>query len=315
MRFTRFLAGAALSVALLGSCAPTTLNLPDLPTLAAPASTDLTDRPAGSPDVVIFAVSGRCAIPCLGAPDANVETLSRRGSIDLVREALEARGLRVAVYTYAAHPAARYVSTTTGREERGFQQLQADFATVEADLVRGRRDPARIILLAHSHGVTWARNLVRLNPASTFDVTIDLDGVCSLWERDNAPLLRRIQRAPGGSPWPIDLVPSCRPIRVGRAFVHLKDIALDNVTYDLEVQSGGVLPPRAGDDGPVEGNYYRDGIRNRRVDGSTRGVQTLVSAGENHSTVSYGGSRAMRWVVARLLELPIFTRPLDTPSP
>lgn len=300
----QFTPALLLLVALTG-CAPTALVAPDEPRGVTP----LTARPTGSPDAIVFAVSGRCRMLCRTAPDDNHEYLTGRGTVGVVTEALRRRGLRVSTYAYSAHLDATHFSNLSGRQEPGFLQLEQDFRELRDTLVRGRSNPPLLVLVGHSHGTNWVRNLVRLNPSTTFDLVVDLDGVCALWETDNRGSFDRLY-ATRGNPWPIDLRGTCRPVTVARRTVHVKDIAFPNVRYNLEVQSQHLV---SGSRDSLA-NFPYDNIPNVRLDGSRGGIQTFVSATENHSVVTRPGSLAMRWVERQLLDLPLgvgSTTPLD----
>ena len=250
------------------------------------------------PDVVLFAVSGRCGVPCDGAPDDNYDYLSERGTAEAVAQAFRDLGRSVLVLTYSSHLYNHY-SSISGAYEYGFLQLEADFAWVRRNWPASRR-----VLLGHSHGTNWTHNLLRAHPGWTVDYLIDLDGICALWEGDNQPYFDDFYSR-YGNPWPVDLSQSCdvEPIEKywwWTSYYSAKDVAYPGATYNLEVQSARFL---ASDVQP-EGNTslvfdYTDNIR---LDAGYWNVWTYV-ADEDHNGITYPGSSALDWVAARIAAL------------
>ncbi|ADV67750.1 hypothetical protein [Deinococcus maricopensis] len=290
---------ALLLAALLTACAPATTAWPTL----SPYSGALTDRPADAPDVLLLSVSGRCAGLCPTAPGDNWDYLTPRGTVGAVADALRAEGLSVQAEGFSAHLTA-HTSSLSGREERGFLQLEDALVRAHETLMRGRRHPTRVVLLAHSHGTVWTHQLTRLHPEVTFDAVIDLDSVCDLWERDNAAAVRAFVRGPGTGRWPFDPSNPCGSVLVGPARLDVKDVVFPNVHANLEVQSqrlvGRSTEPAVG---PFGANFPFDLVRNVRFDGTRTGIQTYRSGTENHSRVTYPGGPSMTWVVSRVREL------------
>jgi len=191
------------------------------------------------PDVVLFAVSGRCGVPCDGAPDDNYDYLTERGTARAVAQAFRDLGRSVLVLTYSSHLYNHY-SSISGGYEYGFLQLEVDF-----DWVRRNWPGSRRVLLGHSHGTNWTHNLLRAHPGWTADYLIDLDGICALWEDDNRPYFDDFY-ARYGNPWPADLSESCdvEPIEKywwWTVYSSAKDVAYPGATYNLEVQSARFL--------------------------------------------------------------------------
>ena len=309
------LAASALAAALtLSGCAPTRTATTTLPSY----SGELTLRPAGSPDVLLLAVSGRCPPGCK-APDDNIDYLTPRGTLKAIQDTLEAQGLSVASYAVAGHLGQHTVrSVVRGQVEagrsvpasqEGFLQLEVRLNTAYADWIRGRSNPTRIVLLAHSHGVVWTHALTRAHPEVPVSAMIDLDGVCDFWEMENRRFIQAHVTGLGHNPWGFNLADSCGSVRVGNLRYDLKDVVYPNVQADLEVQSVHLL----GSGGAVVANAPYDGLQNVRTDGSRQGVQTYHSAGETHSAVSSPSSKAMAWVKARLTELSADWNPAPPP--
>ena len=250
------------------------------------------------PDVVLFAVSGRCGFPCDGAPDDNYDYLSERGTDQAVAQAFRNQGKSVLVLDYSSHLFNHY-SSESGAYEYGFLQLEADF-----DWVRRNWPGTRRVLLGHSHGTNWTHNLLRAHPGWTVDYLIDLDGICVFWEGDNEDDFDAFYAA-YGNPWPVDLSESCdvEPIEKywwWTSYYSAKDVAYPGATYNLEVQSARFL---ASDVQP-EGNtsFVFDYTDNIRLDASYTGIWTFV-ADEDHNGITYPGSSALDWVTARIAAL------------
>ncbi len=250
------------------------------------------------PDVVLFAVSGRCGVPCNGAPDDNYDYLTQRGTTTAVAQAFQNLGKSVLVVPYSSHLYNHY-SSISGKYEYGFLQLEADF-----DWVRRNWPNTRRVLLGHSHGTNWTHDLLRAHPEWTVDYLIDLDGICALWESDNKPYFDDFY-ARYGNPWPVDLSKSCdvEPIKKHwwrTSYYSAKDVAYPGATYNLEVQSARL----AAADVRSEGNTslvfdYTDNIR---LNAGFADVWTYV-ANENHSGITYPGSSALDWIGARIAAL------------
>ena len=288
-----------LVVILLAGCAPSLQTN----VVQAPFSGELTPRPAGSPDVLILAMSGRC--PCLSGPTNNVDYLTPRGTLRAVAAAFETLGLSVQTAGASAHLTSHLPTTAiqsqlgkgvlTAPTQDGFLQLEDRLRAAYTDWVYGRSNPTRIVLLAHSHGVVWTHALARAHPEIPISVMIDLDGICDLWELDNRLLIQAYVRSLGHNPWPFDLSNSCGAVRVGHVRYDLKDVVYPNVALDLEVQSQRLVSVAGG----FKANFPFDALANVRSDGSHVGIETFRS-GDTHSNVSVPGSEALIWVEARL---------------
>ncbi len=251
------------------------------------------------PDVVIFAVSGRCGVPCDGAPDDNYEYLSGRGTTKAVARAFSKLGYSVRVLTYSSH-LYNHKSSLSGKWERGFLQLEADF-----NWVRRHWPKARRVLLGHSHGTNWTHNLLRAHPRWTVDYLIDLDGICTLWEKDNKDDFTDFYRR-YGNPWPVDISKSCDVERIKKhrwwtSKYSAKDVAYAGAVYNLEVQSARLLASEVGAEGNT--SLVFDYTDNLRLDASRKNIWTFVSKKEDHSGVTEPDSKALEWVSARIAKL------------
>ena len=304
----------ACMVLALAGCAPATLQ-----TQTQPAYTgELTPRPAGSPDVLVLSVSGRCPAPCRPTGD-NLDYLTPRGTVQAVASVLESRGLTVQQYGVAAALTAHRpgivvqaqvgAGKTVSATQDGFVQLEERLLAADRDWIRGRSNPTRIVLLAHSHGVVWTHALARAHPEVPIDVMIDLDGVCDLWEMDNRRIIQDYLKAQGHNPWLFDLADSCGSVRVGHLRYDLKDVVYPNVVTNLEVQSQRLLSRQ---DGSFVANLPFDPLQNVRPDGSRSGLRMFRAPGETHSRVSYPSSKAVIWATAQLGELSTAWTPAQT---
>lgn len=269
----------------------------------------LTPRPAGAPDVLLLAVSGRCPTGCQ-SPGDNVDYLTPRGTVQAVAQVLEAQGLTVQRYAVSSNVSRHHVhkviqaqigaGNTVPLDQDGFVQLEEKLMAADRDWIAGRRDPTRVVLLAHSHGVVWTHALTRAHPKVPIAAMIDLDGVCDFWEMDNRRSIQDYVRAAGHNPWNFNLADACGSVRVGHVRYDLKDVVYPGVAVNLEVQSQRLL---SRPDGGFLVNLPFDSLKNVRTDGSRTGLSMFRSVGETHSWVSGPGSRAVGWVKAQLTGL------------
>ena len=308
---------AGLGILSLSACAPATTTGVTEPALVG----EPTPRPAGSPDVLLISISGRCPMNCQ-APADNIDYLTPRGTVQAVASTLQAQGLSVQTYAAAGNLTEHTprtviqgqvgVGKTVAARQDGFLQAEEHLRAAYADWMRGRSNPTRIVLLAHSHGVVWSHALARAHPEAQIAAMIDLDGVCDFWETDNRRAIQSYVRQLGHNPWSFDLSDSCSSVRVGHIRYDLKDVVFANVQNDLEVQSSRLLS-RA--DGSFVANLPFDALGNIRSDGTRTGIQTFRSSGETHSSVSRPDSRAMAWVRAQLNILSAGWAPTRAPVP
>ncbi|AWN21868.1 hypothetical protein DKM44_00310 [Deinococcus irradiatisoli] len=287
----------------LSACAP----LPSLDPVEfqAPLPSSLSRfplRPAGSPDVLIFGISGRCGPPCQ-APDDNWDYLSERGTLQAVAEVFTHRGLKVQVEGYAERITTDFTSRRSKLPQRGILDLLSDYQRLTSWWVLGRRNPAQVVLVGHSHGAVWAHYLTTLFGQVPVAALIDLDANCAAWNVDHsAETVAATSALWKGDPQRSPLL-ACSSAVVEGQTVRLKDLVWPNVALNLEVQSKR-WPGRSAESPGWYINYLFDLTPNQRPDGSTAGIQTFVSAGEDHSAVSYPRSQALNWVWEQLQVLP-----------
>lgn len=252
----------------------------------------LPSRPAGTPDVVVFAFSGRCGFPC--HPDANRDGWGPT-HVHALERALVAAGsdLRVEFRTYRAH-----VHDRLGYG-RGFLSALSDLDEVHASLMTGFANPARLVLMGHSHGTQFAHLLAYERPNVRFAASILLDSVCLQWDADHASAFVAALRTPHGvraAGGPHDVGCKVMPV-TGRGYMDVGDTVPATIERSLEVHSGGsVFSGVAG--------LVRDTTPNSRGDGTRRGIELLSVLWEDHSRVaeasSYAYVTAMSWLADTL---------------
>ncbi|GMA14996.1 hypothetical protein E5F05_12100 [Deinococcus metallilatus] len=276
------LPAALLAVSLfLGACAP---NLTRPPQPHTPAL----DFGGPVPDVVVFAVSGRCGTGCT-APRDNWDYLTARGTVDRVADTIAAAGYRVEAAGYASSASESFMSRRAQTPQRGYPALLSDYLRLQTAWPGAARP--RVVLLGHSQGVAWLHHLARVTPEQPVALQIDLDGICAAWHSDHGDALSELPDDPA-RPSPAE---ACNLFRVAGHSLRGKDIVWPNVARNLEVQSKR-LPARVSDSGGFLVNYLFEVTPNLRVDGSLQGIERYVSPREDHGAVSYPNSDALRWV-------------------
>ncbi|THF71750.1 hypothetical protein E7T06_01995 [Deinococcus sp. Arct2-2] len=283
---------ALLTAALLSSCAPLTWR---------PGASPALNLNAAPPDVVLLSVSGRCGPPC-AAPRDDWDSLTPRGTVDAVANALAATGLSVQVAGYASNANETFFSRQVLAFQPGFGALVRDLDRMKTSWLAGP-NPPRLVLLGHSQGVIWTHYLTRINPDVRFSLLIDLDGSCTFWTADRAtdrPPVPLNYPAPG-LPKPAQ---ACDNLATSAGTLRGKDVVWPNVERNLEVQSKR-LPARTSPAGGLPINYLFDLTRNARPDGSRTGIETFVSVREDHSAISSPRSDAVRWISEHATQLTV----------
>lgn len=286
------LVAALLAAALLSGCAPLTWR---------PGASPALNLDAAPPDVVLLTVSGRCGPPC-AAPRDDWDSLTPRGTVDAVADALAATGLSVQVAGYASNANESFFSRQVLAFQPGFGALVRDLERMKTSWLVGP-NPPRLVLLGHSQGVIWTHYLTRINPDVRFSLLIDLDGSCTFWTADRAtdrPTAPLNYPAPG-FPKP---AAACDNHTTPAGTLRGKDVVWPNVERNLEVQSKR-LPARTSPAGGLPINYLFDLTRNARPDGSRTGIETFVSVREDHSAISSPRSDAVRWVSEHATQLAL----------
>lgn len=280
------------------------------PAVTRPASAPALNTDAPPPDVVVIAMSGRCAPPCQ-APRDSWDYLATRGTVDAVANEIASRGYRVEVASYSDSAATEFVSHKAIGIQHGYGSLVRDFDRMKAAWF-GKPGQPRLVLLGHSHGSVWMHQLVRTNPYIPFDVQIDLDGICASWVLDHKPGLQAAHLDTPGYPPAIN---ACEAVNIGKAgqWVWAKDVVWPNVAHDLEVQSKR-LPAGTSSSGGLFFNYLFEMTPNVRPDGSKTGIETFVSSREDHGAVSFPNSDAITWVLGRLDKIMTTWTPPGSPQ-
>jgi hypothetical protein len=258
----------------------------------------LKPRPEGAPDVVLLSVSGHdgAISGVLCTSDTNHSYLDDQGdAVEAVVAALEDLGLIVE----AAHFADRIASPDLdgdgepdNEDQFGFAELLATMQLVYDEWIDGIEDPTKIVIVAHSHGATWAHIATSVMSHVPVSCLITLDGICFAWECEHADVLADWVVANGlQTAWDISQPCDRWSIPGMSTPYNTKDVAFANVVLNLEVRSTDFL--------------LSDCCDNLRLDGTTDGIDTYLS-GEDHNGVRGAGSDAMTWVgdTIRLNGLP-----------
>jgi pimeloyl-ACP methyl ester carboxylesterase len=203
---------------------------------------------AATPDIVLITFSGRSGFPALGEcgpgtcpPRDNSTYLSdpERRTVQTLQATFEENGLSVSTFN-ASSFIERHHSYLSNRDEAGYVEAEAFLLDAYSRFIKDRDDPARIVLVGHSHGAVWASLLAWNHPEVPIEYLVSLDSVCTGWAADHAAYVRQhydwdTERYP--SPLGATLDP-CRLTFEGlpepRA---VSDVIPSNVRYNLEVQS------------------------------------------------------------------------------
>jgi pimeloyl-ACP methyl ester carboxylesterase len=251
----------------------------------------LPNRPAGTPDVVVFAFSGRCAFPCHPNDNRDGWGQAHRDALTLALAA-EGADLRVEFRTYRAH-----VHDRTGYG-RGFLSALDDLDGVQASLMNGFANPTRLVVMGHSHGTQFAHLLAYERPDVGFAASVLLDSVCQQWDVDHAAAFVVALRSPRGAPGagePYSVGCKVKPVS-GRGYLDVGDAVPVTIERSLEVHSGGTEV--LGEVGLV-----RDATLNSRGDGTRRGIELLSVPWEGHARVAEASSYAFLTAMAWLAEV------------
>jgi hypothetical protein len=240
--------------------------------------------------VVVLSVSGHdgavSGVFCTS--DTNHAYLDDPGdAMDAVVAAILDLGLTVEV----AHFADRLVAPDANRdgiadsaEQYGFAELLATMQWVFDEWMDGVADPTKLVIVAHSHGATWAHIATGVMSHIPVSCVVTVDGICSFWECEHQTGVAAWVAA-DALVFSWDISRPCDAWTVGAAVYNTKDIAFDNVALNLEVQSSDF--------------FVSDCCDNVRLDGSSTGIATFLS-GEDHNEVRQASGAAMTWVADRI---------------
>jgi pimeloyl-ACP methyl ester carboxylesterase len=201
-----------------------------------------------TPDVVLISFSGRTGFPALGhctpgycPPRDNTPYLSdpERRTIQSLESVFLAQGLEVVTFN-ASSFIAQHHSYLSGRDEPGYVEAEAFLLEMYHRFIRDSDQPARVVLVGHSHGAVWASLLAWNHPEVPVAYLISLDSVCTGWTADHAAYIQQHYSSNSERyPWPLREHPDlCRVTFDGlpepRA---ISDVVPGNVALSLEVQS------------------------------------------------------------------------------
>ncbi|WP_420595491.1 hypothetical protein [Deinococcus sp.] len=262
----------------------------------------LLPRPPNSPDVLIFGISGRCGPPCQ-APVDSWDYLSERGTMNAIAEVFTGRGLKVQVSGYAERITNDFMSRRSKLPQHGILDLISDYQRLTGEWAVGWRNPARVIVVGHSHGAVWAHYLTALYPQVPVAALVDLDANCLAWNADHGSEVQLIGSALTRGGALLSPLQACDSVLVKQRRVSLKDVVWPNVAENIEVQSKRWPAPPSNSPG-LYFNYLFELSSNVRLDGSKTGITTFVSVREDHGAVTYPSSQAVLWAKAQLTALP-----------
>ena len=192
---------------------------------------------------------------------------------------------------------------------RGFLSALELWEDLYLDAVHNQREFPKIVMIGHSHGTVWARNLLMMAwlndevPNMPVDLLVDIDGVALGWEEpfggigDTHSLAMLQEFGHFEYPKNGDWTQEWRPWKVYEAYavlegmdsVSIKDIVPPNVVYNMELIA----------EIPVG---VSDQHLNIRWDGSRNGIGSMVYLGRNHYDIRKGGLEPLRDVEHYLFE-------------
>lgn len=273
-----------------------------IPEVLAKTENPLPLRPAGTPDYYVVGISGKCLAVEGGYPGScaqlspsslqaqdtskNYNYLLPRGTLEGIANTIYGKGWSAAYKGYAASLPDR-INTSSGKSElhHGFQTLEAEVMSIYKTAIQGVRNPSKIVLVAHSHGVVWSHLFTMLHPEVPVEIQVDFDGVCLYWVTDNQGDLNA---AGWGGRFSTSNICNGPRASLGGSSTDMQNITRNNVKSNVEIQSGAYLPLN-----------LHDSVGNRRLDGSTNGIFTEYFGTETHSKVTVPGSSgyaaALRW--------------------
>lgn len=248
-------------------------------------------RPAGSPDVVVLSVSGRCGNPLFcDAPADNIPYLGYAGdAAEAISAAFQAGGRTVQRADFFA---SFYSYDDTGdgtADRRGFLDLVNTLSSIQQQWISDFENPTRIVIVAHSHGCVWAHIATSVRPEVPIAYLVSLDGDCLYWETDYPPDITTYF-AQYGNPFAWDIRDPCDHWLVSGAAspMDTEDVVWPNVAVNLEVRSNGIV-------GDYQINY--------RTDGSRTNIYTHDSPTDDHEAVHDPSGESMPWVISMLQSL------------
>lgn len=254
-----------------------------------------TQRPAGSPDIVLFSFSGQDGVPspptCTFA--TNRAYLNDAGeAVDALADLFDGLGYTGLISNYSSRleGADLDMDGSIDPDHRGFVEALALMQQVYDNWMKGFTNPTSIVIVAHGHGAVWAHAAVSILSDIPIAYLITLDGICDDWDCVHEATVDAYQGA-HGNPWPWDVsMPCARWTVAGTGTLYdTEDIAFDNVTVNIEVQS---------DDSTIF-----DDVDNVHLDGTKTGIYRFFATGETHNEVRLATSDAMAFVLQTITNL------------
>jgi len=251
-------------------------------------------RPAGSPDVVVLSVSGRCGLGILCTSPVNNEPyLGDPGdAADAVETAFQQAGRTTDSADFISSFFSYDDDGDGAADRRGFLDLIALLDWIQGNWISDFDNPTRIVIVAHSHGCVWAHIAVSVRPGIPIAYLISLDGNCLAWESDYPPDITTYFSA-NGNPFSWDIRDPCdRWLIPGLANpADTEDVVWPNVAVNLEVRGNGGL------------SGIKDLQVNYRTDGTRTAIYTFDSDSDNHREVHDPNGESMPWVLDALDQL------------
>lgn len=258
-------------------------------------------RDEGTPDMVIIAFSGHCGLVChtrntWSYLDSASERTGGVAVLDAIAGAYENLGLEVEVFSASSFVTAHY-SGISQEMEPGYLQAQAYLDEVKRELIQGVSDPARVVLVGHSHGTVWASLLALNNLDVTFDAFISLDAICwQWWGRHKGFIADAYVNSPWPLPFPLDKGDPCGTFAVpGAGLVNVNDVVSANVIFGLEARTHFRLLS-------FDPNFLADDDPNVRINGTTTNIWG-ISAREGHSDLGRYYNASIGWITAMITAL------------
>lgn len=264
-----------------------------VPTTEGPGGT--TQRAPGTPDLVIIAFSGHCGIVChtrntWSYLDSASEATGGVAVLDAIADAYRGLGLEVEVFSASSFVTAHY-SAISEEVEPGYLQAQAYLDEVKRELITGAVDPARVVLVGHSHGTVWASLLAMNNLDVTFDAFISLDAICwQWWARHKGFVAQAFVGGPWPLPYPLENGDPCNSLRVPGfdTTFDINDVFSANVIFGIEVRTQLRLLS-------LDPNVLADDDPNVRINGTTMNIWG-IEATEAHSDLGRYYNQSIAWV-------------------
>lgn len=260
------------------------------------AGSILDPRPDNAPDVVVLSVSGHDGAinGILCTSESNHAYLGEPGeAVEAVVAAIEDLGLTVAVAHFSDRISAPDLDgdgEPDNAEQFGFSELLDTMQAIHDVWIQGVAEPTKVVIVAHSHGATWAHIATSVMEHVPLSCLVTLDGICFAWECEHTdPLAAWVALNARQFSW--DISRPCDAWTVASTLYNTKDVVFGSVLVNLEVQSADP--------------FVSDCCDNVRLDGSIAGVATFTS-GEDHNEVRDATGAAMTWVgdMIRLNGLP-----------